>query len=132
MDGAEMVGSSRNLQLARFEELLVAPIQQACNLAVQQPARTGQYLDRAIRSSGDLRRTAVFPYLNSVWSAFCTVLSGGNIESLAAEQGDNVIEGTWWGLLCHKCLTLNLINCRIFADVLQSEWPQILLMKTEA
>jgi hypothetical protein len=102
MDGAEMVGCSGNLHLARFEELLVAAIHQARDLAVQQPARAGQYLDRAIRSIGDLRRTAVFPYLNGVCGALCTVLCGCNIESLTAKQDENVVEVTRRGLFCHK------------------------------
>ena len=86
MEGAEMVGSGGNLQLARFEELLIAPILQARDLAVQQPARTGHDLNSAIWSRGDLSRTPVFPCLNSIWGALCTVLSGCNIESLAAEE----------------------------------------------
>src|SRR5260370_856067 len=107
MDGAKMVSGSGNLQLARFEELLIAAIHQTGDLAVQQPARTGQYLDCAIRSGSNLRRTAVFPYLNSVWGALCTVAHGCNIESLAAEQDEDVVEVTRWGLFCHKCHTLD-------------------------
>ena len=71
-----MVGSGGNLQLAGLDELLVAPIQQARDLAVQQPAGTGQYLDRAIRSGGNLRRTAVFPYLNSFGVRFAPSCAG--------------------------------------------------------
>ena len=56
-----MVGGGGNLQLARFEELLIAPILQPRDLAVQQPARAGADLDRAVRSGSDLRSTPVFP-----------------------------------------------------------------------
>ena len=82
-------------------------LNKARDFAAKQPPRTGKYLDRAIGSSGDLRRTAVFPYLNSVWSALCTVLCGCNIESLAAKQHENVVEVARWGLFCHKCNTLD-------------------------
>ncbi len=64
-----MVGRRRNLQLAGLEELLVAAVQQARDLAVQQPAGTRQNLDRAVRSSRNIRRTAVFPYLNGICDA---------------------------------------------------------------
>ncbi len=102
-----MVSRGGNLHLAGLEELLVTAIQQASYLAIQQPAGACQYLDQAIRSGRNLCRTPVFPYLNSIWGAFCTVVSRCNIESLAAKQGENVVEGAVWGLLCHKCNTLD-------------------------
>jgi hypothetical protein len=105
-----MVSCGRDLQLAGLDELLVAPIQQAGDLPVKQPTRAGEDLHRTVRRSRNLRRTAVFPYLNSIWGALCTVGRGSNIESLAAEQGKNVIESAGWGLFCHKCHTLDLLT----------------------
>ncbi len=88
----QVVSRSGNLQLTGLDELLVAAIQQPGDLAAQQPAGTRQYFNSTVRGRGNLRRTAVFPYLNSVWGSLCTLLRRCNIESLAAENGENIIE----------------------------------------
>ena len=102
VDGAEVVGGGRDLQLAGLEELLVAAVEQAGDLAVEQPAGAGEDLDSAVGSGGDLGGAAVFPDLDGVRGSLCTFVGRGNIESLTAEQGEDVVEAAGWCLLCHK------------------------------
>ena len=73
---AQMVGRGRNLQLERLEELLVAAIQQAGDLAVQQPAGTRQHSRRAIRRGSDLRRAPVLAHLKALGVRFAPSWAG--------------------------------------------------------
>src|SRR5215469_12552918 len=69
VEGTQVIGGGRNLDFAGLEKFLVAPVEQTGDLAAEHTARTDKQLDRAIGSSGNLRRAAVFAHLEGVWSA---------------------------------------------------------------
>ena len=97
-----MVGGGGNLQLAGFEELLVATVEQAGDLSAKNPAGPGEELDGAVGAGGYLCRTAVFTDLKGVWGALCTFLGWRNIESLAAKHGEDIVEAARCYILCHN------------------------------
>ena len=106
MEGAEMVGGGGDLQVAGFEELLVAAVEEAGDLSVEEDAGAGEELDGAVRRGGDLGGTAVFPYLEglcgALYTCLCTLLGGSNIESLTAKHGEDVVEAARCLFLCHN------------------------------
>ena len=66
VEGVEVVGGRWDLEVAGFEELLVAAVEEAGDLSVEEEAGAGEELDGSVGGGGDLGGTAVFPYLKGL------------------------------------------------------------------
>ena len=82
VDGAEVIGGGGDLEAGGFEELLVAAVEDARDLAVEEPSGAGEDFDLAIGRSRNLGSAAVFRDFEGVWRALCTLDSRGHIKPL--------------------------------------------------
>jgi hypothetical protein len=102
VEGAEVVGAGRNLEVGGVEELLVPLVEEVGDLAVEQEAGTGEHEDGNVvrrlagRGLGDLGRAAVLTDPKGAGGAsdrgWRTLRGGRNIKSLTAEKGQDVVE----------------------------------------
>ena len=81
MDGAEVVGGGGDFELGGLEELLVAAVDEAGDLAVEQPAGAGEDQDRSRRCQAAI--SAAQPYLltwKASGAAVCTLVGARDIK----------------------------------------------------
>lgn len=120
VEGAEVVGSGGNLQPARLQELLVAAVEDMGDLAVEQDAGADEQencTDGGVGgfggygAFGDLGGATVFADLKAggsmAWGAGCTVRDRSNIESLIAQDGEDVVEGS------RECVFGHMLSIRL-------------------